>query len=170
MVGSDDDDGVRTQSALLVCFMSFFLFFFFFFFLRCPLHPYTYTHTPSHHQLRTLIRIFFSIRIGARASCRARRKSALVFFFPFSRLFLLFRSLSFSLSLPLLCYATLWSNTTSSKSTTTVFQSKAKENGRQRWHVCIIIFRSLNTMTTTMTMMERKKEEKNTTQKNTSLR
>lgn len=53
----------------------------FFTLLRCPLRPYTYTHTPSHHQLRALIRIFFSTHKGARVSCRARSKSAFVFSF-----------------------------------------------------------------------------------------
>jgi hypothetical protein len=108
----------------------------FFSLLRCPLRPYTYTHTPSHHQLRTLIRIFFLFAY-ARAQAAGHEAKA--------RLFFSFLSLSFFFPLSL-CYATLWSNKTSSKSATTVFQSKEK-NGRQRWHVYIIIFRSLNTMT-----------------------
>jgi hypothetical protein len=87
----------------------------FFSLLRCPLRPYTYTHTPSHHQLRSLIRIFFLLAY-ARAQAAGHDAKA--------RLFFSFLSpLHFLLSL---CYATLWSNTTTSKSATTVFQSKEK--------------------------------------------
>jgi hypothetical protein len=57
-------------------------FFFFSSLLCCPLRPYTYTHTPSHHQLRALIRIFSTrIRARASASCRARSKTRLFFSF-----------------------------------------------------------------------------------------
>lgn len=105
----------------------------FFTLLRCPLRPYTYTHTPSHHQLRALIRIFFSTRIRARKLPGTKQNArALVFFFSFS---LVFPSFVFLL---LLCYATLWSTATSSKfaTTTTTFQRiRGKKIRIQNWHI-----------------------------------
>lgn len=90
----------------------------FFSLLRCPLRPFTYTHTPSHHhQLRTLIRIFFYSHTRAQAAGHSAKARL---FFSFLSLFFFFSSFS-------LCYATLWSNTTSSKSATTVFQSKERK-------------------------------------------
>ncbi len=89
-----------------------------------------------------LLFAFFFLFANARTQAAGHEAKARLFF-PFSFSLLFLRSLSISL-----CYATLWSNTTASKSVTTAFQSKKeKKSGRQRWHVYIIIFRSLNTKT-----------------------
>ncbi len=82
------------------------------------LYLYTYSLPPS---VAHPYSHFFSTRICASVSCRARSKSALVFSFSFSLDFFLFLSL---------CYATLWSNTTSSKSVNNAFQSKEKRKTR----------------------------------------
>jgi len=108
----------------------------FFSLLRCPLRPYTYTHTPSHHQLRTLIRIFFLFAY-ARAQAAGHEAKA--------RLFFSFLSLSFFF---LSRFAMRpYGRIRRRASLLLPFFRVRKKNGRQRWHVYIIIFRSLNTMT-----------------------
>lgn len=129
-----------------------------FFLLSCPLRPYIYTHTPSHHhQLRTRIRIFSSTlslshrreRARARAQAAGHNVKVRLFFF------------LFFLSSFFLCSPTLWSNTSSNDSILpSVFwrRRRKRKNGRQRWHVYVIRFRSLNT--TTRRWQRRRRKEK----------
>ena len=118
-----------------------------FFLLSCPLRPYIYTHTPSHHhQLRTRIRIFFSSTLSHRRE-RARARAAghnvkvrLFFSFSSSRLF----------SFALRPYGRIHRRTSllfPAFSEGEEEEEEEKENRRQRWHAYVIRFRSLNTMT-----------------------